>query len=152
MTENSATGIAAPFASAKIGGYVPSEEEKKHAFYAHLFGSLSVLVAASSGLHLLGPLIPMIMRQERTPFVMFHINQSFWFQAVLFALNVIVGVLAVILMFFCIGWLLFPINGLLVLTAIIYPIFIGLRAKDGEWAEYPVVGEKVLSQKSPVFN
>lgn len=150
MSEKSGLPMG-PFAAAKAAGVIPSEDERQYAFYAHIFGTLGLLFTASSGLHLLAPLVPLLMTKERTPFMMFHVNQSLWFQGVLLILNVIVGVTAFILTFFCIGWLLFPINGLLVLTALIYPIFVALRAKNGEWAEYAVIGEQVLQQKSPVF-
>lgn len=142
-----------PFASAKASGYVPSDEEKQQAFYAHLFGALGTLVLCGTGLHLVGPLVPMFMAKQRTPFLMYHVNQAFWFQVGLFALNAVLAIIFTILaMVTCgIGSFLFILNGIPVLVAIGYPVLVGMKAKEGEWSEYAVVGAKVLAQKSPVF-
>ena len=123
-----------PFASAKAAGYVPTDEEKQQAFYAHLFGALGTLVLCGTGLHLVGPLVPMFMAKQRTPFLMYHVNQAFWFQVGLFALNAILAIIFTVLaMVTCgIGSFLFILNGIPVLIAIGYPFLVGMKAKELE--------------------
>jgi uncharacterized Tic20 family protein len=44
---------------------------------------------------------------------------------------------AVVLSFFCIGHLLFPVVGLVVLSGIIFPIIAGVKANEGVDFKYP---------------
>ena len=98
-----------------------------------------------------GALIPLAMNKSKHPFVMFHINQSLIFQTILYVVNIALYILGVIGNFCLVGWLLYPLNAIIVLVAVIYPIIVGLKAKDGHWEKYAVIGDKVMQMKSPPF-
>ena len=129
----------------------PSDEDKQHAFFAHLFCVLLNVFCCGLFFPFLGALIPLAMTKTKHPFVMFHINQSLLFQAAIYLVNVVLYILGAIGNLCLVGWLLYPLNAILVLIAIIYPIIVGLKAKDGQWEKYAVIGDKVLGMASPLF-
>ncbi len=148
-----APGSAPPgyFAQAAARWPPPSEEDKQHAFFAHLFCALLNLFCCGFIFPFAGALIPLGMTKTKHPFLMFHINQSVLFQGGLYLINIVLYVAGAIGNICLVGWLLYPFNAILVLLAAVYPIIIGLKAKDGEWAKYAVVGDKVLAMQSPPF-
>lgn len=148
-----APGGAAPgwFAQAAAQWPAPSEEDKQHAFFAHLFPAVANILCCGVFFPFLAALIPLAMTKTKHPFVMFHINQSFLFGVALYIANVVFYLLGFLGNFLCIGWLLYPVNAILVLASIIYPIIVGLKAKDGLWEKYAFIGDKVLAMQSPLF-
>ena len=91
------------------------------------------------------------MTKTKHPFLMFHINQALLFQTGLYVLNVVLYVAGAIGNFCLVGWLLYPFNVVIILVAAVYPIIVGLKAKDGLWEKYAFVGDKVLAMQSPPF-
>lgn len=143
----------APFASAKASGYVPTEDEKQAAFFAHLFAAIANFVTCGMLLPVAAPLIALAMVKQKGPFVLFHINQSFVFQAALFAINFGLGIVISIIAFFTcgIGGILYILNAIPPVIGAVYALVVAMSAKNGEWSEYAVVGPKVLESQSPLF-
>ena len=139
------------FAQAAAQWPAPSEEDKQHAFFAHLFCALANIFCCGFVFPFLGALIPLAMTKSKHPFVMFHINQALLFQVALYLLNIVVYIAGLIGNFCLVGWLLYPLNAIIVIFAAIYPIIVGLKAKDGHWEKYAFVGDKVLAMVSPPF-
>ena len=46
-------------------------------------------------------------------------------------------ILAFILTFFCVGWLLFPVVMVVGLAAFVFPVIAGIKANDGKDYKYP---------------
>lgn len=143
----------APFAQARAQGYVPDEEEKTHAFYAHLFAGIASFVTCGAFIPIAAAILPLVMTKGRGPFLLFHINQSAIFQTALIAGNMALSVVVTIVSIFTcgIGGILYILCAIPPLVATIMPILVGLKVKEGEWAEYPMVGEKVLNARSPLI-
>jgi uncharacterized Tic20 family protein len=147
------SGEPAPFALARQTGYVPRDEEQRAAMWAHFFGAIASLIFASLAVPILAPLIAMAMNQNRGPFFLYHLNQAAAFQAVMslvqIVLTMVVGFLAFVT---CgVGAILGVVLVIPPLLGAIYPFIVGLRASQGGWDEYPIIGEKVLNARSPVF-
>lgn len=139
------------FAQAAAQWPAPNDEEKQNAFYTHLFAAGLNVLCCGFAFPILGAFAPMMMTKSRHPFLLFHINQSVMFQVVVFAIQMVLVVLGLLLSLLCIGWLMYPINAIMWLLALIYPIIVGLKAKEGQWEKYAVIGDKVLAMKSPLI-
>ena len=87
--------------------------------------------------HFLGPfLIWQIMKNE-VPSVETHAKAALNFQFTVFIVLIAGFVIAFILSFFCIGYLLFPVLGVIALCDIILPIIAGVKANNGVAFKYP---------------
>lgn len=87
--------------------------------------------------NLLGPLLVWQIQKHEIPSVEIHGKAALNFQ-----LTVIIAVLvgsasAYLLSFFCIGFLLVPVIGVIVLCGLIFPIIAGVKANDGRDFKYP---------------
>ena len=135
-----------PYANAKNAGYLPTEDERDKAFWAHIFGAIADFLFASFLVPIAAPLIAMAMAKDKGPFLMFHVNQSFWFRVVISATQIAIFILGFPTCGF--AWFLLPIPPL---VGVVYSLIVGLAARNGEWREHVVIGEKVLNSPSPVF-
>ncbi|MGA2870364.1 MAG: DUF4870 domain-containing protein [Verrucomicrobiota bacterium] len=85
----------------------------------------------------LGPfLIWQIMKNE-VPSVETHAKDALNFQFTVLIVLIAGFVIAFILSFFCIGYLLFPVLGVIALCDIILPIIAGVKANNGVAFKYP---------------
>ncbi|MCC7541423.1 MAG: DUF4870 domain-containing protein [Deltaproteobacteria bacterium] len=143
-----------PFLEAKNGNYPISEDAKQAAFYAHLFGALGALIFCGSILNAVAPMIALAMYKEhpKNPFAQFHIQQAVFFQGVIVVCTVVAYILWVIIgMITCgIGYFI-PIPLIPILVGLIYGLVVAFKAKNGEWAEYMMVGKNVMETRSPMF-
>lgn len=114
-----------------------TEDEKLWAMLAHFAGLLGYAVALGQ---YIGPLVIYLLYKDKSKFVAFHALQSLYFQ-----LGVLVaGALVVVLAFLtCVGGLLaIPLS----IGALVYVIVAGIKANQGEWFEYWLVGD--MARKS----
>lgn len=141
----------APFAAAR--GYLADAEEKHYAFVAHLLGALTNACTAGLLLPALAPLTVLLVTRRRTPFILFHINQAFVFQAVMFTFNLALAVVfALIAVITCgVGKFLFVFNLVPPTVALIYGVVVAFEVRGGAWCEYAIVGDRVLQMKKPIF-
>jgi uncharacterized Tic20 family protein len=130
-------------------GYVPDQEEREHAFYAHVFAALANILTCGMLLPVGAPLVALMMAKQKKPFLLFHVNQSLVFQAACCAAAFSLWMAVFVLSLVCIGWLLIPLPLLVTLAGTVYPIVVGMAARNGEWKEYPVIGPKVLREWKP---
>jgi uncharacterized Tic20 family protein len=110
---------------------VPNHEERLWAMLAHLAGILGYI--GGIGQYVV-PLVIYLVYKDKSRFVAFHALQSLYFQ-----LGVLVAGLGVLViaMATCVGGLLFlPLS----IGALAYAIVAGIRANQGEWFEYWLVG------------
>lgn len=118
-----AAGAAAP---------IPSSDERLWAMLAHLAGILGYL--GGIGQYVV-PLVIYLVYKDRSQFVAFHALQSLLFQ-----LAVLVAGFAVLILFLatCLGSVLaLPLS----IGALAYAVVAAIRANQGEWFEYWLVGE-----------
>ena len=99
---------------------------------------LSVLVGLLVPLgNVIGPLIIWQIKKAEFPTVEVHGKAALNFQLTVL-LAVVAGlILAFVLSFFCVGWLLFPGVMLIGLAGIIFPVIAGIKANDGQEYKCP---------------
>ncbi len=136
------------FGAAMDAGYAPTDDEREQAFYASLIAGLVQLVGVPG---FLAPLLLAALRKERTPFFLFHANQSFWFQIVCWGTALALVLISFPLTFLCIGWLTLILAVVPLVLGIVYPIVLAFAARKGEWSPYPFVGDAVLRTWRPLF-
>lgn len=162
------TGSAAPgqgfFEQAKARNEMISEEAKKGASFAHILGAAGVFLGCwACGLGgVVGAFVGKMLYKEQpaSPFALFHMNQAFLFQAVIWAAQVAVGVLGWVVAFVgamiadvlgLVGYFFYLINLVLFMAAVIVPVLQFGKAKKGEWSEYPLIGARVMRAKAPML-
>ncbi len=102
-------------------GEAPSKDACTMAMLAHLLGIV---------LGFIGPLIIWLIKKDEHAFVDDQGKEALNFQ-----LTLLIGwIVAFVLSFFCIGFLLYP---LLLLAAVIFSILGGVKANGGEAYRYP---------------
>ena len=87
--------------------------------------------------NLLGPFLVWQIKKAEIPSVEAHAKAALNFQLTVLIVVLIGFAAAVILSFFCIGHLLFPVVGLVGLCGIVLPIIAGVKANDGVDFKYP---------------
>jgi len=119
-----------------------TSEDRTWGMLAHLLAAAGHFMAVLSWL---GPLVIWLMKRETSRFAAFHALQSLLFQlgwmAILAIGWVITGVLSMIL----VGLLLIPVMIAAHLVPVIWAVIAGIKANNGEWYEYPVVGRWALN-------
>jgi uncharacterized Tic20 family protein len=106
---------------------LPTDEEKLWGLLSHL----SALLILLSGLgQLIAPLVIYIVYKDKSKFVAFHALQELYFQLVMAAVSIVVGIAT------CGIGLAVTIP-----LAIIVPIVAAIKAYDGTLFQYWVVGE-----------
>jgi len=103
--------------------------------FCHL-SALSGFIGIPFG-NILGPLIIWQIKGNEIPALEVHGKGAINFQITVIIAALVTGVAALILSFFCIGYLLFPLVGVIVLAGLIFPIIAGIKANNGEEFKYP---------------
>jgi uncharacterized protein len=105
-----------------------TQDEKTWAMMTHLLS----LTGYISGIgFILGPLLMWLFKKDKSSYVNYHGKESLNFQISI----IIYGFIAGILCFFFIGFLIFPVLGILQLILV---IIASVKAKDGEEYRYPM--------------
>jgi uncharacterized Tic20 family protein len=140
------------FGRARDGGYRAPPDECDQAFFTHIGSAVASLLTCGI-LGVGGALVPYLMAKDRRPFMLFHVNQALAFQATSVVVLAVVGLIGAIVsaVFSCLGVLVYVAAPVPWAVSVIYPILIGLRARDGEWSEYPFLGRHVLRDWRPFF-
>ena len=99
--------------------------------------STAMLIHICLLLHTVGLIVALVLwtqRKEKSPFIDHHGKQALAF----FIASLVVGIVVVVLIFFCVGIFLFPFY---LLAHVLFPILAALAANRGEWYKYPLVGD-----------
>ena len=116
----------------------PSREERTWALIGVLC-PLANFIIPIPGVNVIAPLIVYLIKRQESDFIAFHSLQTVFFQI---ALLVIGSALALIGIVTVVGICLFgPLVIAVMLGAIAYQIIIAIKAYNGEWAEFWLVGE-----------
>lgn len=152
--------MAGPFRTAmeaaQSAGTLQSSEDRTHAALAHLLGAVVGLLTAGVLFPVAAPTLVLVINSSRNPFVLFHVNQAAWFQALLSAIQVGSTIVLLVVYFFTCGmgiFLLVPFIPLFLVgwvLSVLYPAYIAFQAYNGQWATYPWLGDWVLDQESPL--
>ena len=110
-----------------------SKDERTWAMLAVL-SPLCGFVIPIPSLSIIIPLVIYFMKRDESAFVAFHALQSVYFQIFVF----VAALISFVLIFVCIGALLLVAVGI---GAIVYMVIIAIKAYDGQWAEYWLVGQ-----------
>lgn len=122
---NPASGSGAPPATL-------SQDEKLWAMLAHLAGLAGYLGGV---LQYVAPLVIYLLYKDKSRFVAFHALQSLYFQLAVLVATIIAGAIAFVTCGF--GVVLLPA---LLVGALVYVIIAAIKANQGEWFEYWLVG------------
>ncbi|MGA2243404.1 MAG: DUF4870 domain-containing protein [Verrucomicrobiota bacterium] len=87
--------------------------------------------------NILGPLIIWQIKKNEFPSVEVHGKASLNFQITVTIAFFISAAAAFCLTFFCVGYLLIPLVGLIALAGLIFAIVAGIKANNGEDYKYP---------------
>jgi len=139
------------FAEVQAQGYTPTPEECRMAFASHVLGALPNLFCP-----LLAAFAPLLIRarvKQKTPFILFHLNQAVIFQATLLAILVLTFlVVSLIGQITCgFGYILYVFCFLPPLAGFVYPLMLAPSAKRGEWKAYEWIGEKIFKTRNPII-
>ena len=121
-----------PYSSSATSSGLVTQEDRTWAMLAHLAAILGYL--GGIGQYVV-PLVIYLMYKDKSKFVAFHALQSLYFQLALLVAGLAVLVIALLT---CVGGLLaLPLS----IGALVYGIVAAIRASNGEWFEYWLVGE-----------
>jgi uncharacterized Tic20 family protein len=87
--------------------------------------------------NILGPLIVWQIKKNEIPSVNVHGKASLNFQLTVVIALIAGLIIATLLSFVCVGFLLFPIVALIGLAGLIFAIIAGIKANNGEEYKYP---------------
>ena len=87
--------------------------------------------------NMLGPLLVWQIKKNEIPSVNVHGKAALNFQITVTIAALIGVVVAIVLSFFCVGFLLFPIVILIGLAGLVFAIIAGIKANNGEDYKYP---------------
>jgi uncharacterized protein len=105
------------------------------AMWCHMSALAGLIVPFGN---LIGPLIIWQMKRSEFPSVEEHGKESLNFQLSILIYLLGGGIAAFVLSFFCIGFLLLPILGVVWLGSIVLAIIGGIKANDGILYRYPL--------------
>jgi uncharacterized Tic20 family protein len=129
---------ASPYQSASAYAGEITSDEKLWAMLAHLAGLLGYVVGLGQ---YIAPLVIYLLYKDKSKFVAFHALQSLYFQLALLVAWAIVIILAIVT---CgVGAVL---AAPVAVFALIYGIIAAIRAHNGEWFEYWLVGPPARRQ------
>jgi uncharacterized Tic20 family protein len=87
--------------------------------------------------NIIGPLLVWQIKKNEFPSVEIHGKAALNFQLTVFIIAFAGAIVAFVLSFFCVGFLLFPIVILIALAGLVFAIIAGLKANNGEDYKYP---------------
>ena len=112
----------------------PSAEERQWGMFAHLSALAGLIIPFGN---LLGPLVVWMIKRDTLPFVADQGKEALNFQITASIVCVVLGILAFILSFVLIGFLLFPVIALIGLAALVLAVIGGIKANEGTAYRYP---------------
>jgi uncharacterized Tic20 family protein len=121
-----------------------SSDDRTWGMLSHL-GAVAGIVLGVGTIGWLAPLVIWLVYRERSPFVGFHALQELFFQLAWLAILAVGWGITLILMMLLVGFLLLPVMGILHLVPIIWAVIAAIKANNGEWYEYPLVGRWALN-------
>ena len=87
--------------------------------------------------NILGPLIIWQIKKNEFPSVNIHGKASLNFQITVLIAAIAAAIVAIILSFFCVGFLLIPLVMLIGLAGMVFAVIAGIKANNGEDFKYP---------------
>jgi uncharacterized Tic20 family protein len=113
----------------------PESQARLWNMFCHL-SALAGFIGVPFG-NILGPLLVWQIKKTEFPSVDQHGKAALNFQITVTLATLVVGVSAVVLSFFCVGYLLIPAVILMGLAGLIFAIIAGIKANNGEDFRYP---------------
>jgi uncharacterized Tic20 family protein len=87
--------------------------------------------------NVIGPLLIWQIKKAEFPSVETHGKAALNFQLTVLIAFVVGLVLAIVLSFFCIGWLLIPVVMLIGVAGMVFAVIAGIKANEGQDYTYP---------------
>ncbi len=119
-----------------VGAPPPGNSESQARTWQMLCHLSALAVFVPFG-NILGPLLVWQIKKHEFPSIEPHGKASVNFQITVTIAVFCVSVAAVILHFFCIGFLLLPLIPLILLAGLVFAVIAGIKANNGEPYRYP---------------
>lgn len=120
-----------------------STEDRNWAMGAHLWSAANIL--SGHALAWLGPLVIWLYKRNSSRFIAFHSLQTLLFTLVWAGILIVGWCITLALTFLVVGILLWPVMFALHLVPAVFNIIGTIKAANGEWYEYPIVGRWALN-------
>ena len=102
---------------------------------AHLSALVGLIVPMGN---IIGPLVVWLLKRDQSPEIDEHGKESVNFQISMFIYIAALSVIAFILIFILIGFLLIPVIAILCILDIVFVIIASIKANDGQPYRYPM--------------
>lgn len=119
---------------------MPLQEERLWGMLAHLLALLGYVVWLGA---YVAPLVVYLVYKDRSRFVAFHALQSLFFQLLMLAVGILLGLVTAIVGFLTFGLGIPLFTSLIFLLGVVelaYVIYAAVRAYSGDLFEYVIVG------------
>jgi len=111
----------------------PSQDERTWAMVAVLSPLVGYVIPIPF-VNIIAPLVIYFMKRDESAFVAFHALQTVYFSIAVF----LAVVISIVLLIVCVGLFLLIV---IAIASIVYLAVIAIKAYQGEWAEFWLVGE-----------
>jgi uncharacterized Tic20 family protein len=121
-----------------------TQDERTWALIGVLSPLATIVLPLPGVVTIIAPLIVYLIKRDESDFVAFHALQTMFFEIGVTCVGLILGLFVVFIgvatfgVGLCIG---IPLIIAVLIGAIVYPIIIAVKAYNGEWAEFWLVGE-----------
>jgi uncharacterized Tic20 family protein len=106
----------------------PDDEERTLAMLCHLLPIVAGFIA---------PLIIWLIKKDQSRFLDHHGREAVNFQINVLIITFTLAIVAMVLTFILIGFLLFPVIFAVAIAALVLEVLAGIAASRGEWHRYP---------------
>ena len=113
----------------------PESQARMWNMFCHL-SALSGFIGLPFG-NIIGPILIWQIQKDKFPSVNQHGKAALNFQITMTIALFVAGIMAVLLSFFCVGYLLIPLVILIPLAGLVFTIIAGIKANNGEEYKYP---------------
>ena len=112
----------------------PESQARTWNMFCHLSALAGFVIPFGN---ILGPLLVWQIKKHEIPSVELHGKAALNFQITVLMAMIAGVAAAVLLSFFCVGFLLFPVVMLIGLAGVVFAIIAGIKANNGEDYKYP---------------
>ena len=126
MTDNAASPVPPPT--------TPESQARTWNMLCHLSALAGFIIPFGN---ILGPLLIWQIKKQEIPSVVVHGKAALNFQITVTIAAVAGIVVALVLSFFCVGYLLFPLVFLIGLAGLVFAVIAGIKANEGKDYQYP---------------
>lgn len=134
MTENTMDPLNQPPPPPPMGSPGDSNQARMWNMWCHLSALAGFVIPFGN---VLGPLLVWQIKKNEFPSVVEHGKAALNFQLTVLIVLLPITVLMLLLIAFCIGFLLIPVGVIIWLAGLVFAVIAGIKANNGEAYRYP---------------